>query len=535
VRKYITIALIFLSLPVFSRATDISIIPKPVSLTRSDGQFVLTPDTRIVVDDSSRQLGIELADMLAPATGFKLAVDTADRLGNVIRLKLAFHDPAEAYGLEVSPDSVTIRASGAAGIFYGMQTLRQLLPPEIFSAAKVEGVAWNIRCVRIEDHPRLEWRGMMLDCSRHFMPKEFVERFIDLLAMHKMNSFHWHLTDDQGWRIEIKKYPKLTTVGAWRKETLVGHAAAKPEKFDGQPYGGFYTQDDIREVVQYAADRYVNVMPEIEMPGHSAAAIAAYPELGCVREPVEVWTKWGVNPNILNPSENTIHFYQDVLSEVLDLFPSKFVHLGGDEVPLDQWNDNPAIMARMKELGLADEPALQRYMLRRMEQFLGSKGRRLVGWDEILDADLPADAVVMSWHGVKEGVAAAASGHDVVMTPIGTTYFDHYQSHDVTVEPLAIGGYLPLRKVFEFDPVPRDLPADPLAHILGSQGQIWTEYIPTPARVEYMAYPRACALAEDVWSPAETKDYADFTNRLTVHLQRLKLMKVNYRTPRAGD
>lgn len=534
-----TLAVILLSLPnACASAQDISVVPNPVHLTRTDGVFVLQSDTRLMVDDANAALGRDLNQMLGPATGFNLIVDSTDRPRNVIRLQLDSSLTSlgnEGYRLVVWPQAVTIRAAGPAGIFYGLQTLRQLLPPQIFSATKVDHLAWNIPCVEIEDYPRLRWRGMMLDCSRHFMDKQFVERFIDLLAIHKMNSFHWHLTDDQGWRIEIKQYPKLTSIGAWRNQTLVGHEGTQPVVYDGTPYGGFYTQDDIREVVRYAADRYVNVVPEIEMPGHSAAAIAAYPELGCTDKPVDVWTTWGVNHNILNPQESTIVFYQNVLGEVLDLFPSKFIHLGGDEVPLDQWNDNPAVQARIKELGLKDAAALQRYMLRRMEQYLQSKGRRLVGWDEILDPDLPPDAVVMSWRGVKQGVAAAAAGHDVVMAPLESTYFDHYQSKDLANEPLAIGGYLPLENVYKFEPIPPDMAADDAAHILGSQGQIWTEYIPTPQRVEYMAYPRACALAEVFWSPISARDYADFTTRLSIHLQRLAELKVNYRPSRAGD
>ncbi|HUB27631.1 MAG TPA: beta-N-acetylhexosaminidase [Tepidisphaeraceae bacterium] len=518
--------------------TDISVIPMPVSVTKADGAFVLTSDTRIVVSDETLALGHDLADMLRPATGLDLSVSSEDAPRNVIRLSLDLTRTElgdEGYRLSATPDSVTITAPHTAGIFYGLQTLRQLLPPDIFSASKVSNVEWSVPSVQIEDYPRLRWRGMMLDCSRHFMPKEFVERFIDLLAMHKMNSFHWHLTDDQGWRIEIKKYPRLTSVGGWRKETLVGHEGSQPVVYDGIPYGGFYTQEDIRQIVAYAADRFVNVVPEIEMPGHSAAAIAAYPDLGCTSSPVEVWTTWGVNPNILNPSEHTIQFYQDVLDEVLDLFPSKFIHLGGDEVPLEQWDNNPEIQKRVQSLGLQNSAQLQRYMLRRMEEFLRSKGRRLVGWDEILDSDLPKDAVVMSWRGIEQGVAAAEQGHDVVMAPLQNTYFDHYQSKDTDHEPLAIGGFLPLSDVYAFDPVPANLSAADAAHLLGSQGQIWTEYIPTPQRVEYMAYPRACALAEVFWSPTQSKDYSQFKARLAVHLQRLREMNVNYRPIGEGE
>jgi hexosaminidase len=509
-----------------SACADVSIIPRPVSLTQQAGVFTLTSDTRIVAEDTA--LGNSLADALNPATGFKLEVSPSDRAANVIRLKLDVSAgiPREGYRLESSSDSVTITASDRAGLFYGIQTLRQLLPPEIFGAYIVKR-DWTIPGVRIEDHPRYRWRGLMLDCSRHFMPKEFVERYIDLLSIHKMNSFHWHLTDDQGWRIEIKQYPDLTNIGSWRKQTVLGHEGDVPERYDGIRYGGYYSQDDVREVVKFAAERFVNVVPEIEMPGHSSAAIAAYPDLGC-GPPTEVWCNWGVNPNILNPSEHTIQFYQNVLGEVVQLFPSQFIHLGGDEVPLDLWHANPVIQARIKELHLKDEAALQRYMLHRMATFLESKGRRLIGWDEILDNELPKEAAVMSWHGVEYAKMAEADGHDAVLAPGSFTYFDHYQTRDTANEPLAIGGYLPLKKVYSFEPGDGE-------HLLGAQGQIWTEYIPHPPQVEYMAYPRACALAEVDWSPAEGKNLTDFNNRLAVHLKRLDQLGVNYRPPKAGD
>jgi hexosaminidase len=542
IARLITFMLI---LPVFlvtcaragAASDDISVIPRPVSLTRGEGSFSVGPDTRIVASAGAEAIGHDLAKALAPATGFDLGIDSTDRASNVIRLTLQPGEaiPSEGYRLQVQPDSIDITASSPAGLFYGVQTLRQLLPMEIFSQAKVDHVAWNVPCVLIEDHPHFRWRGMLLDCSRHFMPKEFVERFIDLLALHKMNSFHWHLTDDQGWRIEIKRYPKLTSVGGWRKETLIGHEGTKPVQYDGTRYGGFYTQEDIGEVVRYAADRFINIVPEIEMPGHSAAAIAAYPELGCTDQPVEVWTTWGVNHNILIPTESTIVFYQNVLDEVLAMFPSRFIHLGGDEVPLEQWKDNPVVAARLKELNLKDAAELQRYLLRRMDQFLASRGRRLVGWDEILDPQLPQDAVVMSWRGVDQGIIAAGAGHDVVMAPLPSTYFDHYQTQNVAAEPLSIGGYLPLKSVYAFSPISSDLSSDAAHHILGGQAQIWTEYIPTPDRVEYMAYPRACALAETLWSPRDESGFAGFMQRLTLHLQRLKELGVNYRTPRADD
>jgi hexosaminidase len=435
----------------------------------------------------------------------------------------------EGYSLQVTPASITIAAPQQAGIFYGIQTLRQLFPPQVFSDTPVEGVRWMIPCVRIKDYPQFRWRGMHLDVARHFMPKEFVLKFIDLVALHKMNSLHLHLTDDQGWRIEIKRYPRLTEVGAWRDETLVGHANKKPHEFDGKRHGGYYTHEDIREIVAYAAQRYINIVPEIEMPGHAQAAIAAYPELGNTGEQLPVRTFWGVNPNIFNANEETIILLQNVLTEVLDLFPSPYIHVGGDEAVKDQWKQSPEAQARIKELSLKDEDELQSYFIKRMDTFLSEHGRRLIGWDEILEGGLAPGATVMSWRGVEGGIKAAKMGHDVVMAPTTHTYFDYYQSKNRREEPLAIGGYLPLEKVYDFQPVPSELTEEEAKHILGAQGQIWTEYIPNPKHAEYMAFPRTVALCEAVWTPGEKKDYADFLRRLTVHLKRLDLLNVNYR------
>jgi hexosaminidase len=378
----------------------------------------------------------------------------------------------------------------------------------------------------------------LLDVARHFMPKEFVKKFIDLLALHKMNSFHWHLTDDQGWRIEIKKYPKLTQIGAWRKETLVGRMereSQKELKFDGTAHGGFYTQDDAREIVEYARARHVNVVPEIEMPGHAQAAIAAYPELGNTAQQLEVGTKWGVYENIFNPKETTILFLQDVLTEVLGIFPSKFIHTGGDEAVKTQWKASADAQARIKELGLKNEEELQGYFTGRMAEFLKSKGRRLIGWDEILEGGIPPDTAVMSWRGEKGGVAAAQAGHDVVMAPTGYTYFDYYQSKDKDKEPLAIGGFLPLETVYNYDPVPKEISAQFAKHVLGSQGQLWTEYMSSPKQVEYMAFPRLAALAEVAWISKEKRSYPEFLERLSRHLERLTVLDVHYRRLDARD
>ena len=371
----------------------------------------------------------------------------------------------------------------------------------------------------------------MLDCGRYFMPKEFIKKLIDLLALHKMNVFHWHLTEDQGWRIEIKKYPRLTEVGAWRKETLKGHLEVtrlRP-RYDKRPHGGYYSQADVREIVAYARQRFITVVPEIEMPGHSQAAIAAYPELGNLAAPLEVSCTWGIHENVFNVNESTLLFLQDVLAEVLDLFPSQFIHIGGDECPKKQWRNSPVAQARMHELGLRNEDELQSYFIRRMDTFLNAHGRRLIGWDEILEGGLASDATVMSWRGEQGGIAAARAGHDVVMSPDHYTYLDYYQSWKIRREPLAIGGLLPLKKVYNYEPVPSALSSEEARHVLGAQGQVWTEYMPTPKSAEYMIFPRICALAEVLWTPAELKNYAGFTRRLEQHISRLKVLDVNYR------
>jgi len=513
-----------------------AIVPRPARITRQPGTFTLTATTLITTDRATRPLGELLGDYLFPATGFRLAVRTgaAPPGTPVISIRL---DSAlarlgeEGYRLDVARTRIAIRAYRAAGAFYALQTLRQLLPPEIFRQATVTGVAWVAPAVAIEDAPRFTWRGIHLDVARHFMPKEFVKKVVDLAALHKLNRFHWHLTDDQGWRIEIKQYPRLTQVGAWRRETLVGRSNKDSTtwRFDGQPHGGFYTQDDIREIVAYARARFVTVVPEIEMPGHSQAAIAAYPELGNTGDTVPVWTRWGVDENILNPSDATIQFEQNVLSEVMALFPGRWIHVGGDEAPKTQWKASLVAQARMRDLGLKDEDELQSWFTRRMDEFLTAHGRTLVGWDEILQGGLAPNAVVMSWRGIDGGIVAARAGHDVVMAPGSHTYFDHYASADTAHEPLAIGGFLPLDTVYAYDPVPAALTADEARHVLGAQGQVWTEYIPDPKRVEYMAFPRACALAEVLWTPSDLKDYADFRRRLAVHLARLDVLDVNYR------
>jgi hexosaminidase len=522
--------------------TTLSVIPRPVHMTRGTGTFTLTSGTVIVTDRTTRQIGYQLADWLQPATGYRLSVaGAASTVPRVISLRL---DPTlsrlgdEGYRLSVTPSRITIRAFRPAGAFYAVETLRQLLPAAVFRNAPVTGTSWTVPAVDIEDMPRFQWRGAHLDVSRSFMPKEFVKKYVDLLALHKLNRFHWHLTDDQGWRIEIKKYPLLTSIGAWRSQSLVGqqHAYADTTQwvYDKIPHGGFYTQDDVREVVAYAQARFITVVPEIEMPGHAQAAIAAYPWLGNTGQQLEVLTHWGVDQNILNPSDSAIHFMQDVLTEVLALFPSHWIHTGGDEAPKQQWQASAIAQERIRQLGLHSENELQSWLTAQMSQWLAARGRALIGWDEILEGGmegLAPNAVVMSWRGIEGGIAAAQAGHDVVMTPTSNTYFDYYQSQNVAAEPLAIGGLLPLDTVYAYEPVPPALTPDQAAHVLGTQGQIWTEYQRTPKNVEYMVFPRLVALAEVAWTPRELKNFGDFSARLREHLARLDVLDVNYRKP----
>ena len=520
--------------------TSLAVIPRPVHMTRGTGTFLVTPATVVVTDRATRLIGYQLSDWLAPATGYRLAVSgAAGTAARTISLRV---DPTlarlgeEGYRLSVAGTRITIRAYRPAGVFYGVETLRQLLSPDIFREAPVVGVSWTVPVVDIEDMPRFSWRGAHLDVSRSFMPKEFVKKYIDLLALHKMNRFHWHLTDDQGWRIDIKKYPLLTSIGGWRRQSLVGvqhdYADTTQWIYDKVPHGGFYTQDDVREVVAYAGARFITVVPEIEMPGHAQAAIAAYPWLGNTGQQLEVLTHWGVDQNILNPSDSAIHFMQDVLTEVLALFPSHWVHTGGDEAPKMQWQASPVAQARIRELGLHSENELQSWMTAQMSRFLEARGRALIGWDEILEGGtegLAPNAVVMSWRGMEGGIAAAQAGHDVVMTPSSNTYFDYYQSQNRGAEPLAIGGFLPLDTVYAFEPVPASFDSGQASHILGTQGQIWTEYQRNPKNVEYMVFPRLVALAEVAWTPRELRNFADFSARLAKHLARLAALDVNFR------
>ena len=514
-----------------------SLIPLPMQIENLPGKFTIVPETKILYaidNDELKSLAMYLAELIQPATGYGFEVAESEdgkRFKHTITLlqdsDIMLND--EGYTLSIEPSSVLVTARAASGIFYGIQTLRQLLPVNIEMKKVVEGVEWVLPCVEIQDEPRFPYRGMHLDVGRHFFPTSFIKKYIDMMALHKMNYFHWHLTEDQGWRIEIKKYPKLAEVAAYRDETLVGHAREKPEKYDGERYGGYYSQEEIKEIVEYAGKRYITVIPEIEMPGHSQAALTAYPELGCTGGPYEVAKKWGVfNEVYCAGNEMTFEFLEDVLLEVIELFPGKYIHIGGDESPKDRWEEFDKCQARIEEEGLEDEHELQSYFIKRIEEFLIAHDRKLIGWDEILEGGLAPEATVMSWRGTEGGIAAAREYHDVIMTPTSHCYLDYYQA-DQETEPLAIGGFLPLEKVYSYEPVPEELTEEEALHILGPQGNVWTEYMKTPEYVEYMVYPRACALAEIGWTPKEMKDYEDFLLRMQGHQKRLGALNINAR------
>ncbi|RRA99903.1 glycoside hydrolase family 20 protein [Larkinella rosea] len=514
-----------------------NLLPFPAQFAGKDGHFTVSTATRIVVnakDAGQRAAAQTLANQLKTVSGFPIAVAPASpALAKGKHIVFQAHKTGkcgpEGYILNVSPDRVVVEAETPKGYFYAVQTLLQLLPTAVFSPAKVDNVAWNIPACQILDRPRYGYRGLMLDVSRNFMPVSFVKRFIDLMAMHKFNTFHWHLTDDQGWRIEIKKYPKLTQIGSRRKETVVGHNAENyPFKYDGKEYGGFYTQAQIAEVVRYAAARHITIIPEIEMPGHALAALASYPELSCdPAKKYEVATRWGIFKDVYCPNESTFAFLQNVLTEVMALFPGKYIHIGGDECPKDAWNASAFCQDLIKKLKLKDEHELQSYFIQRIEKFVNSKGRAIIGWDEILEGGLAPNATVMSWRGTEGGIEAAKQKHNVVMTPGDFCYLDQYQGNPVQ-EPLAGGGFLPIEKVYSYEPTPAELTPEQQKYILGVQGNVWTEYIPTTQHVEYMVFPRASALAEIGWIPQGPRNFEDFAVRLKEHLKRLSYLNVNY-------
>lgn len=491
-----------------------NIIPKPKKIIEKPGVFEIKPDTRILFEsgnEAAQRTAEFLARKINTASGYELPINPvaiSEAVVGAILLTSSGASPTlgdEGYQLLVDDNSVTLRASRPAGLFYGMQTIRQLLPPEIESA-QVLAANFNgsLPCVQIEDQPSFPWRGMLLDCCRHFMTKEFVKRYIDLLAFYKMNRFHWHLTEDQGWRIEIQKYPALTEISAWRKEA------------DGTVYGGFYTQDDIHEVVQYAKERFVTVIPEIELPGHSQAALAAYPQLSCTGGPFEVGTEWGIYKEVYCAgNEATFQFLENVLTEVISLFPAPYIHIGGDECPKERWQSCPKCQQRIKKEGLKDEFELQSYFIKRIEKFLNARDRQIIGWDEILEGGLAPGATVQAWRNVDGAITAAKSGHNAIVSPVTHAYFDH----DISKTNLAT--------TYDFHPVPAGLNATETKYILGGECNMWTERAPQET-VDSKMFPRLLGICEGLWTGPKNKDFDQFRARVANHYQRLDKLGVKY-------
>ncbi|HEX5024433.1 MAG TPA: beta-N-acetylhexosaminidase [Agriterribacter sp.] len=535
--KKILLTLLSLSLLQANAQTSLPVFPQPVKTQIKSGSFTINKQTVIVAANDAEKATVSFFnDYLNKYYGISLPV-TAKATKNFISFStntfVKAPDKPERYTMEVSPASVQIKGDSHPGTFYGLQTLLQLLPVE-----KSANLA--IPAVSIEDYPRFGYRGIMLDVSRHFFDADYVKKFIDLLALHKINTFHWHLTEDQGWRIEIKKYPRLTEVGACRNGTIIGHHPGTGN--DGKKYCGYYTQEEIKDIVRYAADRFITIIPEIELPGHSSAAIAAYPQLSCFPdEPTKpakkvtwygdsttknVQQSWGVYEDVYCPSEFTFNFLQDVFDEVTALFPSKYIHIGGDECPKDAWKRSEFCQNLIKEKGLKDEHGLQSYFVGRIEKYLNSKGKAIIGWDEILEGGLAPNATVMSWRGEKGGIEAAKQKHDVIMTPNSYAYFDHSQRKNE--DSLVIGGYLPLEKVYGYEPIPKELSADENHYVLGAQANLWTEYMDNPAKVEYMAFPRIAALSEVLWTKQENRSWTGFKKRIPTQFKRYDLWNVNY-------
>ncbi|MBB1242186.1 beta-N-acetylhexosaminidase, partial [Streptomyces durbertensis] len=523
----------------------LGLVPAPREVRVDGGELTLDAGTVLDAGPGTEDVARWLRATVGTATGLDLPPHTGHADGPVLRLAVdpaAVPDP-EAYRLEITEHGVELLGGDAAGVFWGAQTLRQLLGPDAHRRANLgRTTAWTLPHARISDRPRMRWRGFMLDVSRHFTPKEGVLRTLDLLAAHKLNVLHLHLTDDQGWRMEIRRYPKLTEVGARRPRTRVGHTAS--DLWDERVHGGRYTQDDLREIVAYAAARHITVVPEIDIPGHSQATVTAYPELGNTdaltpeqAAGLDVWTGWGVSPHILAPTEHTLRFFENVLEEVLDVFPGEFVHLGGDEAVKDQWRASATAQRRIAELGLRDEDGLQAWFIRHFDRWLAARGRRLVGWDEILEGDslgpegegLTPGATVSSWRGYAGGVEAARAGHDVIMCPEQHVYLDHRQA-DGDDEPVPIGYVRTLRDVYHFEPVPPQLAGtDAARHVIGAQANLWTEVVENQQRFDYQVFPRLAAFAEVVWSDPATRDFDDFDRRVTAaHYARLEALGVDY-------
>lgn len=530
-KSFSLLFLLFVSIG-FSQ-NSLPLIPQPLDYHAHEGNFILNKETIIEADPNlfeAKYLQAEIKKRTGLDLKIGINVTAPSKIGFYDVLSGGFHNDDEAaakyysnpnqgkYFLDIHQNQVSISQSDPLGNFYGLQTLLQLIPSEQKSEIKLP-------CVDIKDAPKYAWRGMHLDCARHFFSISFVKKYIDYLAMYKFNTFHWHLTDDQGWRIEIKKYPKLTQIGGYRSGSMVGHYS--DQKYDDIRYGGFYTQAEIKDVVAYATQRHITVIPEIEMPGHAVAALAAYPQYSCTGGPFEVGKQWGVLDDVFCPKEETFTFLQNILTEVIALFPSQYIHIGGDECPKTRWKACPHCQALIKQKGLKDEHELQSYFVQRIEKFVNSKGRKIIGWDEILEGGLAPNAAVMSWRGTEGGIAAAKQKHYVVMTPVSHCYFDYYQG-DAKTEPLSIGGFLPIEKVYSLEPTPKELTADEGKYILGAQANLWTEYITTPEQVEYMIFPRMMALSEVVWGTSKPDNFEDFKARLMQQFKTLDAKGINY-------
>ncbi len=523
--------LVLLSLFSSLKSQTVNIIPKPQNVEFNNGEFILSPETSLIVEGKCENLEFAIKPLQSILKnsfnkGIKVKCEKKKLLKgkNTVKIKISKDYKPEAYSLMIKKSGIIIEAGSSSGVFYAIQSLRQLLPADIESGKKYE--FFKLTCLKIEDEPRFEYRGMHLDVGRHFFTVEEVKKYIDMIAMHKMNVFHWHLTEDQGWRIAIEKYPRLVSVGSVREETVIG---GNSTVYDGKEHKGFYTKDDIREVVNYAKERFITVIPEIELPGHSLAALASYPEYGCSGGPYKVKKRWGVSDEVYCAgNDKTFEFLENILTEVIELFPSEYIHIGGDECPKKSWKKCEKCQKRINDEGLKDEHELQSYFIRRIEKFLNSKGKIIIGWDEILEGGVAPNATVMSWRGVKGGIEAAKQNHKVIMTPDTHCYFDHYQTENRRREPFAIGGFTNLEKVYSYEPVPKELSKNESNYIMGAQANVWTEYIKYFSQLQYMCLPRMSALSEVVWTNPENKDYKDFKERVKFLFKRFDALGYSY-------
>lgn len=519
---------------VINKDSDYMIIPQPQLVIKEKGRFEISERTKIRIyplNEETRLAADFLSKLIHNPTGYVLKVVESDKIDsdNISLVIDTSIKNKEGYTLSISPNNVVVKAKTAVGLFYAVQSIRQMLPAEVEKAGIVNNIKLSLPACTIKDAPRFVYRGMHLDVARHLFPIEYIKRYIDMIALHKLNTFHWHLTDDQGWRIEIKKYPKLTEIGAYRAQTVKPFKTGKePSDFDGKRYGGFYTQEEVKEVVAYAKKRFVTIIPEIEMPGHARAALSAYPEYSCTGGPFKVAENWGVFEDVYCAGNDaTFSFLEDILSEVIDLFPGKYIHIGGDECPKARWEKCPKCQNRIKELGLKDEFELQTYFITRIEKFLLSKGRNIIGWDEILEGGIAPNATIMSWRGEEGGIEASAQNHKVIMTPNLFTYYNYYQT-DPEGEPQAAGHILSLQKAYGYDPMPKDISEEQKKYIIGTQGCLWTEFFPTAELMEYMAYPRMFAMSEVGWTSLEHKDFDAFVAHLEKNKKRYDVLGINY-------